>query len=214
MAARDFLYDDRASRPAILAVVVGAHLAAFFIELPDERVTDSRYWYTPTSIVPPPPQPSDRRPLPPLTVAPFTNAITSPPPPGLAPMDLPSEPSAPTGSATALPDWKQSGADAAADAAGKSYRALGPRPIDPQVKAPRSPFKPPPKHKLGELGEDALENPVLWLSENCYVRFENRKAPPGDPFANIPMTLCTFPLGKLEPRGDLFEHLRKPQPLP
>jgi hypothetical protein len=129
-------------------------------------------------------------------------------------MDLPNADLAPSGAATASPDWKQSGADAAADAAAKNYRALGPRPIDPHVKAPRSPFKPPPKHKFGEMGEDALENPALWLNENCYIRFENRKAPPGDPFANIPMTLCTFPVGKLEPKGDLFEHLRKPQPIP
>lgn len=129
-------------------------------------------------------------------------------------MTLPSDAAAPTGSAMAPPDWKQSGADAAVDAARKEYRALGPRPIDPKVKVPRSPFKPPPKHKHGELGEDALENPVLWLSENCYIRFENRKLPLDDPFRTIPMTLCTFPVGKLKPKGDLFEHLRKPQPLP
>ena len=112
------------------------------------------------------------------------------------------------------PDWKQSGVDAAADAASKNYRALGPRAEEPHIKAPRSPFKPPPKHKAGEVGEDALENPVVWLSGNCYLRLENRKAPPGDPFAQIPMTLCVFPVGKLEPKGDLFEHLRKPKPLP
>lgn len=214
MAARDFLHDDRASRPAILAVVVGAHLAAFFIELPDERVTDPGNGSLPRSTVLIPMQPQERPSRPPLTFAPVPAAITSPPPPGLAPTNFPSETAAPTGSSMAPPDWKQSGMDAAADAAGKNYRALGPRAEEPKIKASRSPFKPPPKHKHGELGEDALENPVVWLSEHCYVRLENRKAPPGDPFANIPMTLCSFPVGKLEPKGDLFEHLRKQQPPP
>ncbi|WP_129776889.1 hypothetical protein [Peristeroidobacter soli] len=214
MAARDFLYDERASRPAILAVVVGAHLTAFFIEWPQKRVTDSGYWGPPRSIVLIPAQPREQRPPPPLTMAPVTGAITPPPQPGLAPLDLPSEAAAPSGSAMAPPDWKQSGTDAAADAASRNYRALGPRAEAPKIKIPRSPFKPPPKHKRGELGEDALENPVLWLSENCYIRFENRKLPLDDPFRTTPMTLCTFPVGKLEPKGDLFEHLRKPQAVP
>ena len=28
------------------------------------------------------------------------------------------------------------------------------------------------------------------------------------------MTKCFFPIGKREPRGDLFEHLKKDRPLP
>jgi hypothetical protein len=214
VAARDVLHDDRASRPAILAVVIGAHLAAFFIALPDKRVTDSAYWHTPTSIVPPPPEPSKRRPLPPLTVGRITNAITSPTPPPLAPMDLSSETAAPSGAAMAPPDWKQSGMDAAADAARKDYRALGPRAGDPKIKAPPSPFEPPPRHKFGELDEDALRNPILWLSANCYLRPKDLQAQPGDPFADVPMTFCSFPFGKRHPRGDLFEHLRKQPPVP
>ena len=210
---REFLHDDRAIRPAILAVVIGAHLAAFFIPLV-ERVEPIHDWPR-LGVIFLISDPPHEKPLSPtLDRAPLAKVYAdSWQLPDPAPPDLPSE-SAPTGSAMAPPDWKQSGADAAADAARKEYRALGPRPIDPQIKAPRSPFKPPPKHKPGELGEDALENPVLWLSDNCYIRFENRKLPLDDPFRSIPMSLCTFPVGKLEPKGDLFEHLRKPQPLP
>lgn len=215
MAARDFLHDDRASRPAILAVVICAHLAVLLVPLvEDPRVSPSFANGLDHGIRLIVEDPPPLRLPPPPKIASWTLTVASPPQPALAPLALPSEATAPTGSAMAPPDWKQSGADAAADAARKEYRALGPRPIDPQVKAPRSPFKPPPKHKHGELGEDALENPVLWLSENCYVRFENRQLSLDDPFRSIPMTLCTFPVGKLEPKGDLFEHLRKPRPLP
>lgn len=213
VAARDFLHDERASRPVILAVVVGAHLAAFFIDWPERRSTDPDYWGPPRSIVLIPAQPRERRPLPPLTIAPIAVAVSSPPPPGLAPTDLASEAAVPTGSTMAPSDWKQSGADAAADAARKEYRALGPRAEEPKIKMPRSPFKQqPPEHKFGDVGEDVQENPAVWLSDNCYVLLENRKARPDDPFANIPKTLCKYRGSKA--RGDLFEHLRKPQPVP
>lgn len=212
MAARDFLQDDRASRPAILAVVIGAHLAALLIDWP-EKVIIYEHWWPRTSLVLIPEIPREQRSLPPMSIAPMTAAITPPPLPGLAPRDSASEVAVPTGSAMAPPDWKQSGANAAADAARKEYRALGPRPEEPKTKMPRSPFKQQrPEHKFGDAGEDVQENPVVWLSENCYVLLENRKAKPDDPFANIPMTLCKYRGSKA--RGDLFDHLRKPQPLP
>jgi hypothetical protein len=214
VTARDFLYDDRFSRPAILAVVVGAHLAAFFIEWAEKRVTDPGYWGPARSVVLIPAQPREQRPLQPLTIAPVTGAITPPPQPGLPPLDLPSEATAPSGSAMAPPDWKQSGADAAADAARDNHRALGPPPKEPQVKLPPSPFGGPPRHKFGETDEDALRNPILWLSEHCFMRPKDLHAQPGDPFAEVPMTFCSFSLGKKQARGDLFEHLRKKSPEP
>jgi hypothetical protein len=114
----------------------------------------------------------------------------------------------------APPDWKQSGTEAAANAARKSYRALGPCAEEPKIDAPPSPFEPPPRHKFGELDEDALRNPILWLSANCHLRRKDLQAQPGDPFADVPMTFCSFPFGKRQPRGNLFEHLRKQPPVP
>lgn len=209
----DFLHDDRASRPAILAVVIGLHLAALLIPLVDNPRNRYQEFHGPGYMTLTLKDPEPLQLPPPPEVAAWKLTVISPPQPALAPLSMPNE-AAPSGSAMAPPDWKQSGADAAADAASKTYRPLGPRAEEPKIKAPRSPFKPPPKHKAGEVGEDALENPVVWLSENCYLRFENRKLPLDDPFRSIPMTLCVFPVGKLEPKGDLFEHLRKPQPLP
>lgn len=211
MAARDFLQDDHTARPAILTLVVAVHLAVLLIPW-EERVRASDTTARGTLLL----IPERNSILPDESRAPSVKLsavnVDSPSPPSLAPMYVPTETS--TGSAMALPDWKQSGAEAAADAARDNYRALGPRPEDPQVKLPASPFRPPPRHKHGETGIDELRNPILWLSENCWLRPRNFAAQPGDPFATVPMTFCSFPFGKKEPRGDLLEHLRKTPPVP
>jgi len=211
VAARDFLHDDRAMRPAILAAVVGAHLAAFLIPWEERsRTTDASAPGTLLLI----PERVDLVLLARHDPAVKLSAVNveSPSQPNLAPVQLPTE--AHAGSATAPPDWKQSGADAAVDAARDKYRALGPRPSEPSAKAPPSPFAPPPRHKYGEPDVDELRNPILWLSEHCWLRPRNFAAQPGDPFATVPMTFCSYPFGKKQPRGDLFEHLRKPPPVP
>jgi hypothetical protein len=210
--ARDFLDEDRAARPAIFTVVVAAHLAALLVPWNERsRRIDSATRGTLLLI----PQHTDlvlQRSRDPTVELSVVN-VDAPSQPSLAPVDVPGE-SAPTGSAMAPPDWKQSGADAAADAARKEYRALGPRPGEPAVKLPTSPFAPPPRHKYGEADVDELRNPILWLSEHCWLRPRNFAAQPGDPFATVPMTFCSYPFGKKEPRGDLFEHLRKTPPVP
>lgn len=43
-------------------------------------------------------------------------------------------------------------------------------------------------------------------------QFINPKEAFGSSLRNYPR--CMFQIGKLEPRGDLFEHLKKPKPLP
>lgn len=193
-------------------LVVGAHLGALFIPLV-ERLEPIADWpqlgqvfliSAPAHETPPLSPALDRAPLAKVIADSW---------PELAPLPLPSE-SAPTGSALAPPDWKQSGEDAAADAAQDHYRALGPRPEEPPVKQSPSPFAPPPRHKYGEVDVDDQKNPILWLSEHCWLRPRNLRAEPGDPFANVSMTFCSAPFGKKEPRGDLFEHLRKTPPVP
>jgi hypothetical protein len=213
VVARDFLYDDRAARPTLRAVVVGVHLAALFIEWPVQRVMDAG-WESPGSVLLIPAQPREQQLPAPPTIAPIRGAITYPPLPGLAPLDVPSEAASSSGSTMAPPDWKQSGTDAAADAARDNYRALGPPPKEPEVKLPPPPFGAPPRHKSGEIDEDGQRNPILWLGEHCFLRPENFAAQPGDPLATAPMTFCSFSIGKQPARGDLFEHLRKQPPVP
>lgn len=211
MAARDFLQDDRTARPAIFTLVVAAHLVALLIPWEKRsRTADDAARGTLLLI----PQRIDILPRvsPDSAVELSAVNVDAPSPPNLAPMYLPTE--IPAGSAMALPDWKQSGAEAAADAARDNYRALGPRPGEPAVKLPASPFAPPPRHKFGESDVDEQRNPILWLSDHCWLRPRNFAAQPDDPFAKVPMTFCSFPFGKREPRGDLFDHLRKTPPVP
>lgn len=70
-----------------------------------------------------------------------------------------------------------------------------------------------PRHSFGDEEHDpATEETKIWHSENCYTLL----APP-DPYASeLPLKFptCMFSIGKREPRGDLFEHLKKPKPLP
>lgn len=213
MAARDFLHEDRAARPAILTLVVGAHLWALLLPLSDKQNT-FRDWTRPSSLLFIPLSPREQRLLDAPSAESTSVTVESPPPPILPPLDVDS---APASADLALPDWKQSGTQAAIDVAraGSNYRPLGPRPRteEPRVEKPRSPFT-EPRHKKGETDLDPMGNPIMWVSDKCYLRPRNLYAQPGDPFANIPMTLCRFPLGKLEPRGDLFEHLRKQPPQP
>ncbi|MFC4311350.1 hypothetical protein ACFPN2_19785 [Steroidobacter flavus] len=213
VTARDFLYDERVSRPAIVAVVVGMHLAALLIPLVEKRRVIDHDFQGPGYVRLILEQSRPLRLPPPPKIAPPQGIVMSPPPPALAPLDA-TNAATPAGSAMAPPDWKQSGADAAADAARDNYRTLGPPPKEPQVKLPPSPFAGPPRHKFAETDEDSLRNPILWLSEHCYMRPRDLQAQPGDPFGEVPMTFCSFSLGKKQARGDLFEHLRKPQPVP
>ncbi|WP_116809340.1 hypothetical protein [Steroidobacter cummioxidans] len=214
MAARDFLHDDRAIRPAIFTLVLAAHLAALLIPLKEkhERIRDHS---APSRLILIPSASDDRGLLRIPDALPPAVAVQPPSLPRLAPFQSADEGlPASSATATALPDWKQSGADAAADAARDNYRALGPKPQEPQVKLPPSPFGAPPRHKFGDMDKDAFSNAIIWLGKNCFMRPGDSNAQPSDPFAGVPMFFCSGSIGKAEPRGDLFEHLRKTPPVP
>jgi hypothetical protein len=70
-----------------------------------------------------------------------------------------------------------------------------------------------PRHSFGDQEHDpATEETKIWHNKNCYTLLQ-----PPDPHAvELPLKFptCMFPIGKPEPRGDLFEHLKKPEPLP
>lgn len=211
--ARDFLHDDRAARPTILALVIGAHLSVLFIPSVDHKEA-SRDWGPSSSLLLIPLLLPEERLLREPSVKLPPTAVTSPRQPSLAPLQLSSEGLTSELATSELPDWRASGAAAAADAASKEYRALGPVPAAPKIKMPPSPFKEKPRHEAGELDVDAARNPILWLNGFCYLRPENREAAVDDPFAKVPMTFCNFAIGKRAPRGDLFDHLRKKPPVP
>ena len=69
-----------------------------------------------------------------------------------------------------------------------------------------------PRHSLGDVEHDpASDITTVWHSDNCFTRIVP-KAVAGSSLPNYRQ--CMFAIGKREPRGDLFEHLREPKPLP
>jgi hypothetical protein len=116
-------------------------------------------------------------------------------------------------------DWRRE-KDLAVDAAvagivrNEGYRALGPRESTGlrEEELPASPFEPPPQHKFGDTGENALGDTVVWHSKSCYTVLEpafNTQGQHG--VKRDGQFMCIMPVGKEEPRGDLFEHIRKRQ---
>ncbi|HEY5808422.1 MAG TPA: hypothetical protein VIT67_10665 [Povalibacter sp.] len=101
------------------------------------------------------------------------------------------------------------------DSVTDSYRNFGPR-------KPGAPDEPQPpvlieeeKSAFGEEGTDVHGDPVVRLSEHCYQELERTvqtvRDYPG--LSQAPQVKCFFPIGKPEPRGDLFEHLKRERPL-
>lgn len=124
---------------------------------------------------------------------------------------------------TSLPprqiDWNANAAyhasQAVAAATKERYRNLGPRrpgpPPEPEV---ASLFESKPD-VAGEVGEDINGDPVLRLSEHCYQELEKPVPTARDYVDQRPLLRkCLFPFGKREPRGDLFDHLKRDRPLP
>ncbi len=134
-----------------------------------------------------------------------------------------SSPESATPAAEPLPprqiDWNAHGAYAAKKAVegsvGEPYRNFGPRKSGP----PPGPGAPAlfeeEKDKFGEEGTDIHGDPVVWLSKHCYQELEKTVQTARDWVDPRPrLQLCMFPAGSPEPRGDLFEHLKKEKALP
>jgi hypothetical protein len=127
--------------------------------------------------------------------------------------------------------WRAAGTLAAqsaveADLAAKRYRHFGfPAPPEPQ-EAPAPSIFEKSAHELGTTDEDVMGNPVVWLSDHCFQPLANSKpvktAPDlglptaakavpnmGQPKVELPLWKCSWGIGKREPRGDLFDHLKR-----
>jgi hypothetical protein len=69
-----------------------------------------------------------------------------------------------------------------------------------------------PRRSLGDVEHDpASDVTTIWHSDNCFTLIKP-KDPAGSSLPNYRQ--CMFKIGEPEPRGDLFEHLREPKPLP
>jgi hypothetical protein len=139
------------------------------------------------------------------------------------------EPSAPISIPSGNLDWYQESANAAQAAIDaiireEAYRSVGPREKRHQIMEPKPPpslFGPPPKHRAGDIAENPMGYDSVWHNEHCFTQLKQPTIPnlprsPGDTVETNPMT-CLFPMGPREPRGDLFEHLKRKRdkaPLP
>lgn len=69
-----------------------------------------------------------------------------------------------------------------------------------------------PRRSPGDVEHDpASDETKVWLNVNCFTLIKP-KDPTGSSLPNY--SRCMFAIGEPEPRGDLFEHLREPKPLP
>lgn len=134
-------------------------------------------------------------------------------------LQQPLPPPASTASATeSLPprqiDWSAHGAYAAKKAVEGSvsepYRNFGPRKQGPPPEPGAPALFEEEEEKFGKEGTDIHGDPVVWLSKHCYQELEKTVQTARDWVDPRPrLTQCMFNLGSPEPRGDLFEHLKK-----
>ena len=68
---------------------------------------------------------------------------------------------------------------------------------------------------FGEEDTDIHNDPVVRLNNSCYQKLEKTAQTAQDWVNPRPREVrCLFNVGSREPRGDLFEHLKKDRPLP
>ena len=198
---------DATGRPALLIVLAALHAGLFVLpwHVRVPRHDDGRVlvWVQPT-------RSSVRREPPPPIPTPGKRAPSISPSTPVAPIEL--EPIV-----RKEVDWSREKDLAVDDAVAgiirnEGYRAPGPR--EPsglrEERLPAAPFEPRPQHKLGDTGENALGDTVVWHSKSCYTVLE----PAFNTFGQQGVKrdgqfMCIMPVGKEEPRGDLFDHLKK-----
>lgn len=105
----------------------------------------------------------------------------------------------------------------------ESYRHLGPYEKRFQIVEPKPPVPlfEEPKRKNGDIAPNPMGYDSVWHNDYCFTQLEGPLIPalprgPGDRLTGTPFK-CLFPIGTPEPRGDLFEHLKKKRdkaPLP
>jgi hypothetical protein len=97
---------------------------------------------------------------------------------------------------------------------GKSRSFGSPRQPERPARPPQSVFGPGPKHRAGDVGSDTYDDPVVWINDHCYKELEKPVPTARDFFRIMPLVKCMWPIGKREPKGKLFEHIRKPEEPP
>lgn len=101
----------------------------------------------------------------------------------------------------------------ASTASSDRYRSLGPREAEPEHQSPDPALFETPERRAGSVDNDVHGDPIVWVNEYCYQELEKPVPTARDvtrqPKKTIEPPKCVFPVGKPEPRGDLFAHIRK-----
>lgn len=204
------------TRGAIALVVVVLHsmLVVFFWKLRTSAMgpaTDDRFviWLRPADdnaqkVEPPPPSEPEVTQAAPVLIVPVA----------------PASPVAPEPSSDAPPvNWSTNAAfhaKRAVEAAnGDGHRNLGQRKPGPAPEVGPPTLFEAEENVRGQEADDVNGDPIVRLNKYCYQELEKRLPTARDYVDPRPLLpKCMFPIGSPEPRGDLFEHLKKERPLP
>jgi hypothetical protein len=198
------------SKTAALAATVLLHvlligwIAMLRFEAPLTAVVESvPLWFPALPPRPPPPISAERLPVPGISVEPQT-----------VPFPVPS---VPVSEGEPDRDWYGDARDAAgAIGGGPKRKAFGETPKAPESR-PNEVFPPSiypkPLARVGTTYRTPEGELILWVSDNCYISLESQSLTMQDFHkAREGIRRCNLPLGKHKPRGDFFDHLKRPKP--
>lgn len=160
----------------------------------------------------------------------FLEPLPPPPPvdaPSQAPVSIPLERlpfpipiiELPADAAKALPDWFADAREVAG-AIGQepSYRKFGETPKAPPGR-PKEEYPPSiwekPLARVGKAYRTPEGEQILWVSDHCFISLGTQSLTMADFHkARNGIRRCNIALGWSEPRGDLFDHLKRPKKEP
>jgi hypothetical protein len=176
-------------------------LQAWFVQRGDQVSEDRLVWLPAPEPPPlPPPRVID---LPPVRSAPITAPPLPIPPPVIA--------------APGRPDWSATARDVARDmTAAPAYRRFGEVPEGPPERPkeqyPRS-IWPKPLPRVGKTVTTDQGETIVWVSDHCYVSISSRSLTQKEIHdARKGVRTCVIPIGRREPRDDLFDAIKRPPP--
>lgn len=151
--------------------------------------------------------------LPPPPVEPWPSTLDA-----IEPSVLPIlEPASEALFAPTAPDWEGDAREVArAIGGGTARRTFGEMPKAPPGR-PKEEYPPSiydkPLPRVGTTVTTPEGETILWVSDNCYIPLESMSLTMQDFHkARQGIRRCQIGLGKRKPRGDLFDHLKRPPP--
>jgi hypothetical protein len=189
----------------VLHVVIVAWLVMLRFNVPVTAPVEAIPLWMPALPSPPPsPVPIEQLPAPSLTIGPQPMPFLD--------LDVPAIDGEPN------PDWYGDAADVAgAIGSGPERRTFGETPKAPQGR-PKEEYPPSiyekPLPRVGTSYRTPEGEQILWVSDHCYISLGTQSLTMQDFHkAREGIRRCVIYAGKRNPRGDLFDHLKRPPKL-